>query len=133
MEQLSFSIRHCNDSYETFEDFVGIFSCDEGLTSVALLKYIEDILLRCSMDAGKIVATAFDGASSMVRLAELLKEHFGENIIYIHCLAHCNELVFKDATALSPLIADAQDFCEELYVLVGMSPKRVPFFVNIQK
>ena len=69
----------------------------------------------------------------MVRLAALLKENFGDNIIYIHCFAHCNELAFKDATALSPLIAEAQDLCEDLYVLVGVSHKRVLLFENIQK
>ena len=34
--------------------------------------------------------------------------------------------------ALSPLIAEAQDQCEDLYVLVGVSPKRVLLFRNIQ-
>ncbi len=133
MERLSFSVRTCNNSYETFENFIGILSCDQGLTSDALLKYIQDILLRCNMDTKKLVGTAFDGASSMVRLAELLKENFGDNIIHIHCFAHCNELAFKDATALSLLIAEAQDLCEDLYVLVGISPKRVLLFENIQK
>ena len=85
------------------------------------------------MDTQKLIGTAFDGASSIVRLAALLKENFGDNIIHIHCFAHCNELVFKDATALSPLIAEAQDLCEDLYVLVGVSPKRVLLFENIQK
>ena len=135
LEQLSFSVRTCNNSYETFESFIGMLSCNQGLTSDALLKYIKDILLRCNMDTQKLVGTAFDGASSMVRLAALLKENFGDNIIHIHCFAHCNELAFKDATALSPLIAEAQDLCEDLYVLVGVSPKRarVLLFENIQK
>ena len=133
LEQLSFSVRTCNNSYETFKSFIGMLSCHQGLTSDALLKYIKDILLRCNMDTQKLVGTAFDGASSMVRLAAPLKENFGDNIIHIHCFAHCNELAFKDATALSPLIAEAQDLCEDLYVLVGVSPKRVLLFENIQK
>jgi hypothetical protein len=41
--------------------------------------------------------------------------------------------MFKDATALSPLIAEAQNLCEDLYVLVGVNPKRVLLFENIQK
>ena len=69
----------------------------------------------------------------MVRLATLLKQTWGENVIHIHCFAHCNELVFKDATTLSRLVADAQDLCEDLYVLVGVTPKRVLLFENIQK
>ena len=121
LEQLSFSVRSCNNSYETFENFIGILSCDQGLTSDALL------------NTKKLVGTAFDGASSMVRLAALLKETFGDSIIHIHCFAHCNELVFKDATALSPLIAEAQDLCEDFYVLVGVTPKHVLLFENIQK
>ncbi|XP_028414610.1 zinc finger MYM-type protein 1-like [Dendronephthya gigantea] len=133
LEQLSFSVRTCNNSYETTENFIGVLSCDQGLTSDALLKYIHDIMLRCNMDTKKLVGTAFDGASSMTRLAALMKEKFGDNIIHIHCFAHCNELVFKDATKLSPLIAEAQDLCEDLYVLVGVSPKRVLLFENIQK
>jgi hypothetical protein len=133
-EQLSFSIRSCNNSYETFENFIGILSSDDqGLTSDALLTYIQDILLRCNMDTRKLVGTAFDGASSMERLAALMKKHFRDNIIHTRCFAHCNELVFKDATSLSPLISEAQDLCEDLYVLVGVSPKRVLLFENIQK
>ena len=118
LEQLSFSVRTCNNSYETFESFIRMLSCDQGLTSNALLKYIKDILLRCNIDSQKLVGTTFDGASSMARLAVLLKENFGDNIVHIYCFAHCNELAFKDATALSPLIAEAQDLCEDLYVLI---------------
>ena len=91
LEQLSFSVRTCNNSYEMFESFIRMLSCDQGLTSDALLKYIKDILLRCNMDTQKLVGTAFHRASSMVRLAALLKENFGDNIIHIHCFAHCNE------------------------------------------
>ena len=54
------------------------------------------------MDTKKLVGTAFDGASSMVRLAGLLKETFGDNMIHIHCFAHCNEL---------------RDYCKEILQL----------------
>ncbi|XP_028394417.1 zinc finger MYM-type protein 1-like [Dendronephthya gigantea] len=47
-EQLSFSVRTCDDDYKVSEDFVGIFECSEGLSADALLKYTEDILLRSS-------------------------------------------------------------------------------------
>ena len=69
----------------------------------------------------------------MVRLATLLKQTWDENVIHIHCFAHCNQLVFKDAAALSRLVVDTQDLCEDLYVLVGVSPKCVLLFENIQK
>ena len=52
--------------------------------------------------------------------------------MYIHCLAHCNELVFKDATSNSSLLSDSQILCEDLYALVGVSPKRELLFESIQ-
>ena len=50
-EQLSFSVRHCTENYITLEDFIGVMPCDGGLSSEALLKYVQDILVRCNIDA----------------------------------------------------------------------------------
>ena len=132
-EQLSFSVRHCNENYDVMEDFIGVMPCDGGLSSEALLKYVQDILVRCNIDTQKMAGMAFDGASAMKRLAFLLKNEVCKHALYIHCFAHCNELVFKDVTSLSRLVADAQDFCENMYTLAGVSPKRVLLFQNIQK
>jgi hypothetical protein len=96
--------------------------CGKGLSSAALLKYVQDILVRCNMDRQKIAGMAFDGASAMKRLA-----------FYIHCFAHCNELVLKNATSLSRMVADAQDFCEDMCALAGVSPKRVLLFKKYLK
>ena len=132
-EQLSFSVSHCNESYEISEDFIGVMPCDEGLTSEALLKYVTDIMVRCDMDASKLISMAFDGASTMKHLAALLKASISKNALYVHCFAHCNELVFKDATLLSSTVSDAQDLCEDIYAPAGVSPKRVLLFQNVQQ
>ena len=132
-EQMSFSIRYCNDAYEVFEEFVGILPCDEGVASKALLNYVSDILTRCRFPSKKMVGMAFDGASAMKKLAALLKEQVSKHSLYIHCFAHCNELVFKDATSLSSMVADSQDLCEDVYALAGVSPKRVLLFQAVQK
>jgi hypothetical protein len=132
-EQLSFSGRYCNENYEILEDFIGVMSCDEGLSSAALLKYVQDILVRCNLSSQKMAGMAFDGASAMKRLAALVKGEVCKHALYIHCFAHCNELVFKDVTSLSRMVADAQDFCEDIYALASVSPKRVLLFVNIQR
>lgn len=123
-EQMSFSIRYCNDAYEVFEEFVGILPCDEGVGSEALLKYVRDILTRCRFPSEKMVGMAFDGASAMKKLAVLLKEQVSKHALYIHCFAHRNELVFKDATLLSSMVSDSQDLCEDVYALAGVSPKK---------
>jgi len=53
IEQVSFSVR--TDVYEISEDFVDVLPCDEGLTFEALLKYVKDIMVRCSMGATEMI------------------------------------------------------------------------------
>ena len=130
---MSFSVRHCTDVYEISEDFVGVLPCDEGLTSEALLKYVKDIMVRCSMGATEMIGMAFDGASSMKNLAMLIQNRVSKHALYVHCFANCNELVFKDASSLGSIISDGQDFCENMYVFAGVSPKRILLFQNVQK
>jgi len=60
IEQLSFSVRYCTDMYEISEAFIGVMPCDEGLTSESLLTYVNDIMVRCSMDTTKMSSIAFD-------------------------------------------------------------------------
>ena len=48
-EQLSISIRTCNENYEISEDFIGIRECDQGISSDALLEKISDTLPRLSL------------------------------------------------------------------------------------
>ena len=45
-EQLSFSVRVCNENYEVSEDFVGIYECSQGLSSDALLHYTQGFHLQ---------------------------------------------------------------------------------------
>ena len=114
-EQLSFSVRTCDDSYKVSEDFIGIYECSQGLSSDALLHYTKDILLRCGMDGENMAAMSFDGAAAMKSLARMLKVDVAPNAIYVHCFAHCNELIVKDATKLSDLLATSPDLCQSLY------------------
>ena len=132
-EQLSFTVRQCKDDYDVKEVFIGVFPCTGGVTSEALLKYVKDFLARCNMDPQKMVGISFDGASSMKNLAKLIKENVAQQALYVHCFALAYASVFKDATALSPMIAYFQDFCEDLYAFVGVYPKRVLLFESMHK
>ena len=102
-EQLSFSIRTCNDQCDVSEDFIGIFECCQSLSSAALLSYIQDILLRCHLGGKKMAGMGFDGATTIRCLAKKIKDSVAPYPLYIHCLAHCNELVRKDAIKESTL------------------------------
>ena len=82
----------------------------QGLSSDALLHYTKDILLRCGMNGERMAAMSFDGAASMKALARLLKADVAPNAIFIHCFAHCNELIVKDASKLSNLLSSSVIF-----------------------
>ena len=131
-EQLSFSVRICNENYEVSEDFVGIYECSQGLSSDALLHYTKDILLRCGMSGERMAAMSFDGAAAMKALARLLKADVAPNAIFIHCFAHCNELIVKDASKLSNLLSSSLNLCQSLYAIIGAYSKRILLFEEIQ-
>ena len=118
-EQLSFSARICNDNYEVSENFVGIYECSQGISSDALLRYTKDILLRCGMNGERMTAMSFDGAAAMKALARLLKADVEPNDIFIHCFAHCNELIVKDAMKLYNLLLLSLELCQPFYAIVG--------------
>ena len=131
-EQLSFSVRICDDNYEVSENFVGIYECSQGLSSDALLHYTKDILLRFGMNGERMAAMSFDGAAAIKALARLLKAEVAPNAIFIHCFAHCNELIVKGAMKLSNLLLSSLELCQSLYAIVGGYPKRVLLFEEIQ-
>ena len=131
-EQLSFSIRTCSDKYEVSEDFFGIYECSDGLSSDALLGYIKDILIRTSLDGKKMAAMGFDGGVAMKSFSQKLKTKIAQNAIYVHCFAHCNELIVKDAIKNSNLPSYSLDLCQSLYAIVCAYPKRILLLEKIQ-
>jgi len=133
LEQLSFYTRACDENYAVKEDFVGIYDCCHGISSDALMSYIKDILLRCNLDPTKVAGFGFDGASAMRSLAAKMKEVCGDQASYFHCLAHCNELIVKDAHEVSPLLSESLAMCQSLYAIVGAYPKRVALLENVQR
>ena len=114
---------------------VGIYECSQGLSSDALLHYTKDILLRCGMNGERIAAMSFDGAAAMnsKHYQKLLKVDVAPNAIFIHCFAHCNELIVKDASKLSNLLSSSLDLCQSLYAITGAYPERILLFEEIQR
>ena len=103
------------------------------MSSDSLLKYTNDILLRSQLDGIKMVAMAFDGANAMKSLSRKIKDSVAPNAIYIHCFAHCNDLIVKDAIKQCPLLSTSLDLCQALYAVVGAYPKRILLFEEIQE
>ena len=69
----------------------------------------------------------------MKSVAAKLKTICGVQASYFHCLAHCNELIVKDAHEISSMLSDSLGICQTLYALIGAYPKRIALLEGIQK
>ena len=132
-EQISISFRTASQAYDIKEEFIGIMSCKKGLTADALLSYITDIFIRCRVNNDKFIAMSFDGALAIKSLAEKLKNCYEQQVLYIHCLAHCTELVAKVTRSSSELLQLAMCTLKKLYAFLGVYPKRVKLFEEMQE
>ena len=118
-EQLSFSVRTCSGNYELFEDFLGIVECMDDLSTDSLLYYMMIVCQRILLDGQKMVVMGFDGAAAMKPLAQKLKSKIARSAIYVHCSAHDNELIVKDAMQESGLLSTSLDLCPSMYAIFG--------------
>ena len=68
----------------------------------------------------------------MVNLGRLIKEYTDGQSAYIHCLAHCNELIIKDVIGKCSLFAHAALIGEYFNVLAGAYPKGISLFEELK-
>ena len=68
----------------------------------------------------------------MKSLARKLKVEISPHAVYVHCFAHCNELIAKDAIDQCSLLSTSLDLCQSLYAIVGAYPKRILLFEEVQ-
>ena len=69
----------------------------------------------------------------MKSLAEKLKNCYRQQVSYIYCLAYCTKLVVKDTISSSELLQLAMCTLKKLYTFLGVYPKRVKLFEEMQK
>ena len=95
---MSIVIRYveCNSVVEHFLTFV----LATDLDAQHLSKYILDTLALYNLDVNKIVSQGYDGASVMSGSCGGVQQRIREiapHAIYIHCHAHCLNLVLVDS------------------------------------
>ena len=85
----------------------------------------------------KLIAQAYDGASNMSGcyngLQSLIQTRINPNILYVHCYAHCLNLVISDAAAISVDVVTLFGNLEALYLLFTRSPKVHGLFEDVQR
>ncbi|KAL5502203.1 hypothetical protein EMCRGX_G008938 [Ephydatia muelleri] len=85
----------------------------------------------------QLIAQAYDGASNMSGcyngLQSLIQTRINPNILYVHCYAHCLNLVISDAAATSVDVVTLFGNLETLYVLFTRSQKVHSLFEEVQR
>ena len=96
-EQLSLSIRWIDSHYTIHEDTLGLVQL-ENTRARTLFSVIKDILIRCSLPIAQCRGQAFDGATNMsgVRnVIQALVKVEANRALYVHYLAHCLTCAYR--------------------------------------
>jgi len=124
VEQLSIVLKyvdiHTATQHEHFLTYVEAKAQD----AQSLSAYIMETLNHYRLDPSKIVSQGYDGASVMSGkisgVQQCIKEH-APMAVYIHCYAHCLNLVLVDSTKLVPEASEFFTLLELLYVFMSAS------------
>ncbi|KAL5494520.1 hypothetical protein EMCRGX_G015870, partial [Ephydatia muelleri] len=108
-----------------------------GTTAEDLYGVIMSVLKLRDVSFDKLIAQAYDGASNMSGcyngLQSLIQTRINPNILYVHCYAHCLNLVISDAAATSVDVVTLFGNLETLYVLFTRSQKVHGLFEEVQR
>ena len=123
-EQMSISIRYLDpDTPKIVERFL-TFVLAPCLTAEHLVQYIVDTLSLYNLNLSSMVSQGYDGAFVIVqtRIRQLAPQ-----AIYIHCQAHCLNLVLVDCVKSIPQASEFFACLQSLYVFMTASKAHVLF------
>ena len=123
-EQLAIVLRYVDiESATIFERFLTYVEAT-SLNAESLSKYSLDTLKEHGLDPQNIISQGYDGASVMSGCCSGVQQRIKEiapEAVYVHCYAHCLNLVLVDCTKS---VSDASEFfslLETLYVFMSTS------------
>lgn len=142
-EQLSIVIRYfstaLNRPIETFVDLNRMIS----VTAESIFKSLENVIEQFNLNWNSVIAVCFDGASTMagnVAGVQAKCKMKNENILYVHCYAHCLNLTLMDAVGASTknnqqnkMVFDFLGTVQFIYSYIEGSPIRHAIFERIAK
>ena len=133
-EQLAIVLRYVDtESATIFERFLTYVEAT-SLNAESLSKYILDTLKEHSLDSQNIISQGYDGASVMSGCCSGVQQRIKEiapQAVYVHCYAHCLNLVLVDCTKSVPDASEFFSLMETLYVFMSTS-KVHPLYLQKQ-
>uniref|UniRef100_A0A3B5QLP4 TTF-type domain-containing protein n=1 Tax=Xiphophorus maculatus TaxID=8083 RepID=A0A3B5QLP4_XIPMA len=124
-EQVSICLRYVDQDLVPVEAFIGLYDTP-STTGEQMAKLALDMLLRLNLPISGMRGQTYDGAANMAgrfsgAQAVLKKEQ--PLVLYVHCGAHCVNLITQCACNSSPLLCDALQWVHELGTLSKQSGK----------
>lgn len=134
-EQEAVCVRYVDHDLIFHEEFVGMYEVSVT-TGKKLAKVIMDVLLRLNLSVTGLRGQAYDGAANMAGIYSgaqaIIKKH-QPLAPYVHCRAHCVNLITQHACTASSVVRDSLQWAHELGVLFGQSMKMKSIFQDIAK
>ena len=122
-EQLSICLRYIDSEYMPHEDFVGLYEPND--TSGATIAHcIKDVLIRLNLSLSDLRGQTYDGAANMsgkYRGCQAIIAEAQPLALFVHCGAHCVNLVSQFVAEACPTVRDAMQVINELGALFSMS------------
>ena len=124
VEQLAIVLRYVDIDTATQHEHFLTYIAAESLNAEGLSSYILDTLKKFGLDPKGVVSQGYDEASVMSGHCSGVQHHIkavAPMAVYVHCYAHCLNLVLVDSTKS---VAEASEFfalLEMLYVFISTS------------
>lgn len=122
-EQMSVCIRHVDDNFIPHEEFVGMYE-PPNTTGATIATCIKDVLLRLDLSLQNLRGQTYDGASNMSGPFNGCQAVICQSqplALYVHCGAHCVNLVSQSVNESCTSIRDALQVVNDLGVLFAQS------------
>jgi len=122
-EQLSMCLRYVDADFVPHEDFIGLYEPPDT-SGATIASCIKDVLLRLNLSLANLRGQTYDGAANMsgqYRGCQAIIAGEQPLATYVHCGAHCTNLVMQFAAEACPLVRDAMQVLNELGSLFSMS------------
>lgn len=130
-EQESICLRWC-DGLEPTESFLGFYKT-QSTTGKAIASIISDSLLRLGLPLSCLRGQAYDGAGNMKGSKKGAQSIIIDNqplAEYVHCVAHCCNLIMKKCCDASSVVKNAMDWANQLGIMFGRA-KVKPVFIHL--
>ena len=118
-EQESVCIRYVDNELTPHDIFIGMYAVTDT-SGDFLCRMLYDVLLRHNLPLSSLRGQTYDGASAMAgqyKGCQALMRQRSPLVIYVHCGAHCVNLVMEKVVDCTPQFRDAIQWVHELGTL----------------